>query len=169
MKILIDFVIIVLLSLIIYQDFKQRAIYWFLPPLLCIFLVIRSLLFMPYYELFNSFLFNAGFIVLQLLLLSVWMSIKNKRFVNIVDSYLGLGDILFFFAIAAAFSPFQFVLFYVAGIFFTLLMAIVSRLKSTMNPQIPLAGAMSIFMIFCLILSVLKPEFSFYGTILFLH
>jgi H+/Cl- antiporter ClcA len=120
-------------------------------------------------EFFSAVFFNLAFIALQLIFLTLWISFKNKKWTNIIDTYLGLGDILFFVAISSAFSPIQFVLFYLISIVITLIAFVVYKWKSEKaNSEIPLAGAMSVVLIICMLLSITIPQLNFYNTPLFI-
>ncbi len=133
------------LGLIAYQDFKFRAISW---PLLLLLLLLLLLTkgFQPETGI------NLLFVAAQLVFLTLYISLKNKRFTNIIDTYLGLGDILFLVVVCAAFSTYEFVIFYIAGLLFSLLAFIIYRLLNrSASKEIPLAGLMSIVMIALLI------------------
>lgn len=169
MLFLIDLFSLILLSLVVYQDFKQREISWILLPLLFISFALKAFFVVQMKEIVFAILFNIGFIVFQLFFLTLWVSFKNKRWVNIINVQLGLGDILFFIAITSAFATIQFIVFYVVSITVTLAGFIIYKLRlKNVNPEIPLAGAMSAILIFFIVLSIILPQFNFYGDLLFL-
>lgn len=156
--------VIVLLLAITFQDFKQRQISWFLIPLLFIALVIKSLSIINLKELAQYTAINFSFIAIQLLLLTLYMSIKNKKFTNIIDSYLGLGDILFFVTICACFSPINFIVFYLVSIIFTLIGFVFYRaIYKSKETEIPLAGSMSFLLVVVIILNYVFDKWSFYN------
>lgn len=133
--------IIALLSVIIYQDFRYRAISAFVLLLLLLLLLLDN-------GLQVDGAFNLAFIILQLTVLTAYISLKNKRLTNIIDSYLGLGDILFLVVACAAFSTPDFLVFYVAGLVFSLLAFMSYKLvRKNTTAEIPLAGLMSIVMV----------------------
>lgn len=102
---------------------------------------------------------NIGFIVLQLGMLSIYFSVKNKKWLNIADKYLGWGDILFFICIAFLFSPLNYVAFYIISLVFTILLVFLQKaLKLSNNKEIPLAGIQSFLLIILLFLSILLGE-----------
>lgn len=117
---------------------------------------------------FKDVIFNLSFIIIQLVLLTVYMSVKNKKFVNIVNTYLGIGDILFFIVIAAAFSPFNFIVFYIISTILTLLgFLLVSAVKKSTG-EIPLAGSMASMMIVLMFLNFYLPDLNFYNDDFFI-
>src|ERR1700743_489851 len=103
------------LALIFLQDVRGRAVYWFLFPLLAAALVsIR-------FNLHEAWI-NMVFIVVQLLILTVYFSLKSSQWVNITTQLLGLGDILFLVCIALYFPVLSFLLFYTGSLVGALLL-----------------------------------------------
>lgn len=169
MLFLTDLASLVLLGIIVFQDFGQRQISWILLPLLFTGFALKAALLMQMADLLSSVLFNLGFIAVQLLLLTVWISIKNKKWTSIIDVHLGLGDVLFFVAISTAFSPFQYVFFYVISIVITLTGFVLYKwVSKNTNPEIPLAGAMSAVLMVLMIVSALLPQLNFHNDPLFI-
>lgn len=164
MLLVINICLLLLLAVVVYQDLKERQISWFLIPLLLSLFAVQGLFRVSADELIGHTLFNVCFIMVQLLVLTIYISIKNKKPVNIINSYLGLGDVLFFITVAAAFSPLNFIVFYIIGLLFTLLFFIVlKRIVKTVSTEIPLAGGMAALMIVLIILNQWLPEFNFYS------
>ena len=152
MPLLIDLLLFVCLGVIAFQDFRERQISWIPLVLLFFFFGWKALLAMDSDSLFFNVAVNTGFIVFQLIVLTLWMSIRNKKWINIIDTYLGLGDILFFIALTTAFAPVQFIVFYSASLFITLCGVLTGRLLSKRtNPEIPLAGSMAAVLMICIV------------------
>lgn len=132
---------ILLLSfgMIFYQDTKDRKVYWFLFPLvwLCVGLLFY---FKTMTELFiMALLTNLTFVSLLLLAIFIYVKIKLKtKFYNTI----GLGDVLFFYAVAFSFSTISFSVIFICGLIFSLLTHILLKRKSE---SVPLAGYMSLF------------------------
>nr|WP_256935110.1 hypothetical protein [Olleya sp. HaHaR_3_96] len=105
---------------------------------------------------FKDTIYNIGFIAVNIIGLSLYFSIKNKKFINPIDESIGLGDILFFLAITPLFTLKPFIVFFVVSLLLTLLFySIVNAIKKTST--IPLAGYLSIFlMAFLIIRDVFK-------------
>jgi hypothetical protein len=149
------------LLLIAYQDFKQREISWYSIPALIGSFLYTSTLIKPFNDIWIGLLFNVGFILLQLLLLTGYLSVKNKKLVNIVNSYLGIGDILFFTVLAVAFSPVNFIVFYIVSCLLTIVgYGIYSTLRKK-RKDIPLAGAMACIVLLLMGLNFLIPNWNF--------
>ncbi len=135
------FIICILSILIIWQDFKNRSLHLFLLIAFwgTTFLIGKDSLAT------SDYILNIGFIALQLLILTIYFSIKEQKFINIIDRYLGLGDILFFIGLAFLFPFASFVLFFLISIGFAILFSIISTIrKHSISNNIPLAGLMAI-------------------------
>jgi hypothetical protein len=162
MLLIIHLLILLPLLIITFQDFKQRQISWFLIPLTLGGFVLRAFLYDE--AILSSFVLNFSFIALQFVLLTIYFSMKHKRFLNIVDTYMGLGDILFFIATCAVFSPLNFIAFYISSMLLTLIaMLLYNTLSSRKTQSIPLAGAMSVGLILLMIITLLDPAINFYN------
>jgi len=126
-----------------YQDFKTRAVYWFLFPILAICLGT-----LHYFDTEKEvFLLNIGFgltiitaIVIILYLYTQYIS--KKKFLNYS---IGLGDLLLFYVFAIAFPPYTFIVLFSSSIIFSFLSFLFFKNK-VFKETIPLAGLMSIFL-----------------------
>lgn len=147
MGLILNILILLLLSIIVYQDFHYRAISWATLPLLLVAFIINSVLSTGFNSFLQSFLFNTGFIVFQLVAVTAYFSMKNRAITNITSKYIGWGDILFFTVAAAAFSPVNFIVFYLLSLISTLIIAVAYRLiKRDSATTIPLAGGMALLL-----------------------
>ena len=131
-----------ILSAIIYEDFRFRAIHWY-------WLVLLSISAYFYASTpMDEVLTNFGFIFIQILGLTVYFSIKNKNFVNIVDHQIGLGDLLFFIPLCLLFNPTLFLIFFVISLTVSLIgFLLIQKFWLKKMKTIPLAGCMSITLI----------------------
>ncbi len=142
--------LVILLLIMTVQDFKERAISWWLIPLLfiCSFGV-------GWHTLGNNLWFivfiNSLFLFIQLLGLSLYFSIKHRKLVNITEEYLGIGDILFFLPLCFLFSPLHLIVFFISS-FICILIGYFLWKQYQPIQSIPLAGAMAICVpIYCLL------------------
>ncbi len=164
MQLIVNICLLLLLAVIVLQDMKERRISWVLLPLLLGSFLAQGLFLIPVGELLRYTIFNISFILLQLLVLTAYMSIKNKKLVNIINSHLGIGDVLFFITATAAFSPVNFIVFYIIGLLLTLIFfTAFSRFVKNVSKEIPLAGAMAAVMIVLLLVNQWMPKFNFYN------
>ena len=134
------------------QDFRTRSIQvWLLPAIiLCMLLAVW-----PAQEtgraLLSNFMVNAALLGIQFFLLWCVVSLRNRRWIKLVNTQIGLGDILLLVVLAPFFSPLNFFVFYVFGLVFALCVTLLVR---SVHPQrwreIPLAGLLGLpLMVLC--------------------
>lgn len=167
MELFLEITILCLLLIIILQDMKERAINWILIPLLFSAFTFKGLASLHSQQLLYFSLFNISFTILQLLLLTIYFSIKEGKLINIINTQLGVGDILFFFALSTAFSPINFILFHVTSLLFTLIIfLLVFLFNSNIDQNIPLAGGVAFSLIILHVSLKLFPKIDLYIDIL---
>lgn len=149
-----------LFGVIAYQDFKQRQI-----NLIYLFLLFLLALIINYAEIMltlHDFVQNIIFLFFILIILNLYYSIKKRKFVNTIDSYIGSGDILFFVACAPLFSLANFIFFFTLGILFSLVLYLVFR-KIISSDDIPLAGFFSCFTALLMLYHITFNTYLLYG------
>ena len=123
------------------QDFKERLVFWFLFPiigLLCAWLFYNNTLPELFY---NALKMNLGFILIFVLIISLYAQLKLKM---AVLKAIGLGDLLLFIAVSLAFSTISFIIIFISALIFSLALHLVlSKNKKVLT--VPLAGYMSLF------------------------
>ncbi len=137
MIVLITFIAILVLCF--YQDIRFRGVHWLVFPL-----ILGGAIALNWDDLnATMLLYNAGFLVFLLLGLTLYLSLKEQRLVNITKGYFSLGDILFLIAIIPLFTFQWFVIFFTFGTIITLVFHLIA---SMIKPQktIPYAGYMAI-------------------------
>ena len=139
--------LLICLVLIIWQDFKFRHIHIVLP-----ILVFGISYFLTNYILQNvkNILFNSLFLGITLFVLFAYVSIKNKKLLNPFKHYFGLGDLLFFVAITPLFLIFNYILFFILSLLFSILMQLTLK-KWISKDSVPLAGLVSVFLVFIIL------------------
>jgi hypothetical protein len=130
--------LIFVLVLCAYQDVRFRGIHWIVFPLLLCATIAMNL------ESISAItiLYNAGFLIVLMLLLTLYLSLKMGRLVNITKGYFSWGDILFLVAMIPLFSFQWYILFFTIG---TCLSLILHLIASMIKPQktVPYAGYMA--------------------------
>jgi hypothetical protein len=139
--------------MIFFQDVKSRSVYWILFPALT-----GLLLLLQYAEKNNQSWswqtvgFNIAFFVAQLVLVTIYFSIRNRKLINITAGLLGLGDVLFILSIAFYLSVFNFLFFYIASLIAVLVCWLVWQVAAPQkNKHIPLAGLQALLFAFFLL------------------
>lgn len=156
---------LLVLLFIFYQDQRYRAVYWICFPLLGLLLLLLK----GGSTGFQAGLIEAGyglaFFLIQLLLLTVYFSIKHQRLINITHRYLGLGDILLLLVIPFYLSPGNYVLFYLASLIIVLVYALCTRNSNDeeKSRHIPLAGLQALFLSILMVIGFLYPDFTLYS------
>lgn len=146
----------VCLGSIVFQDFKERKVYWFLFPMAM--LLFGSLHFLHstrpkvffYYSLINSLLITS---VIAILFVYTHF-ISKKAFLN---HSLGLGDILFFYAFGLGFPSTTFIVLFVGTIIFSLLVFLLFKRRLKLD-TVPLAGLMGLFLVFVILFSLVSKS-----------
>jgi Flp pilus assembly protein protease CpaA len=167
MEIALLVILLALLAVVVVQDFKRRAISWFLIPLLLIGFIGLAFLQMDATQLLTYIGINLYIVFSTLLGATFIISIKNKKLTNIVNTYLGLGDVLFFVVLATVFSPINFILFFIGSIFISTIIFGGITLFSKKQILTPLAGAMSVLLIIVMVAVQFTPTLDFYQDIIF--
>jgi hypothetical protein len=145
----INLLIVISLLVVVVQDFKLRAVYWFVFPVLALLFIFRSLMNgVDAGEMALTAGYNMGFLLFVFVCVWAYFSIKNRQFVYLPDKIIGWGDILLLVAICFYFSLLNFIVFYTVS----LLIIIIGWLWWTntatrFTAHIPLAGLISFLVI----------------------
>lgn len=151
--------ILLLLGAIAFQDFKTRYIHWVFFPLLAVALFVLGMITGHDKSiLFKHWFLNSMFIGLQLLIVTILYALKNRRLTNIVNKYIGLGDVLLFIALAVGFSQVSFIIYFLVSSFTGLLFVLpfAGKSKHKSHP-IPLAGVFSLTFSTIMLVNLLSP------------
>ncbi len=143
---MLKLLIIIALLLITTQDFKERMVYWFFFPFLITLLIFdRINLKESVNDIFSTSFINISFFIIQLLMVTTYFSIKNKKIVNIFAELLGWGDVFFLIAVASYLSVLNFAFYYIASLILSLLFWIFwKKLVHPSGKYIPLAGIQAV-------------------------
>jgi hypothetical protein len=136
-------ILILLVLLVIFvQDVKSRSVYWIVFPLLIVLFIVSDLIKQkPTGDLWLPVLLNLGFLVLQLLIITCWFFLKEKRWLNISANLLGWGDILFLVSISFYLSFINFLFFHIVSLFAALTGWLIWQFfANKKSKHIPLAG-----------------------------
>ena len=134
------------LAFLFYQDWRHRAVYWLVFPVMLVLLGGLSFSDSTLSSVSEYLIFNTGFLISQLILLTIYFSVKEKRLVNISRNHLGWGDILFLFCLCFYLSPVNYLFFYISSLFLLAVCAIVLVMRNgDRQVQIPLAGLQGLF------------------------
>ncbi|PTQ92456.1 hypothetical protein C8P68_11256 [Mucilaginibacter yixingensis] len=149
-----------LLLLIFKQDVKDRMVWVWAFPLLAVALAWLNYREQHIYD-FRQLAVNLIFLFVQLGLVSLYFSIKNKTWTNITSELLGWGDILFLCALAFYLPVVNFIVFYLSSLLLILLYWV---LRKPNNRHIPLAGLQALLFALLLCSGWLVPALNLQQT-----
>ncbi len=136
---IIELLIIITLTLITYQDITQRAVIWFLFPLVAVlggFFYLANTSIISTALIFISI--NLSIIFFILLIVWFYSHFKLKKELN---TTLGNGDIFLLIGLAFCFPVDTFIITLTSSLILSLILHLLFTKKST----VPLAGFMSIY------------------------
>lgn len=162
MQLLLNSTILILLLVILYQDLKYRSVLWIIFPLLTGIFLYTNYIAIPVNEIMENFLLNVGFLLIQLMSITLYFSLKSKRFIWVPDNYLGWGDIVFLFSLSFLFSPINYILFFIISLIFAVpVFWIIKKYQhEEISVSVPLAGIQAGFLIILFIINSSVKEFS---------
>lgn len=143
------------LVLIIYQDLRFRRIHILAAGLI----LVGAFLYVGIDQIFYSseVWLIYGFLALNFFIVFIYISLKNGILTNPFRSQIGLGDFVFLVAIAPIFYLKSYILFFVFGMLFSLVLF--AFLKPILKQKtIPLAGYLSILMLGMIIMNEATQE-----------
>jgi hypothetical protein len=152
-------IIIIILVLIAYQDYQERAVsFWVFPLLAGLFITYHFMdISMPEY-LFNTVI-NLSFCVIQYLVLTLYFSVRHKQVIHIADKFLGWGDIVMTLVLCLVFPPLVFFLFFFVSLLVATILGIYLHYH---HKTIPLAGIQAIVLIIWIMMVRFIIGFSIY-------
>ena len=137
-------VLLILILLIIFiQDLKMRAVYWFLFPILLggsIWYNIQNIDLL-------SLSWNLGFITVSLGLLTVYVSLRQRKLTAIWNGFFSIGDILFLIAIIPLLPFHTYLIYFTIGTICSLIFHAIAMLFFRDNKTVPFAGYMALVLI----------------------
>ena len=147
---------------IAYHDFHRRIIHLWEIASIGALVWIDGLFRIPSPTLFQHWLTNGCYLlVLGLFLFGyLWVRTGNRKVV--LQDYIGLGDLLFFGMIAAAFSPLYFMLYFISCCLVGIVYGIRQQALKGDQASIPFAGVAALVFI-CLLGVEWWTDWSRYG------
>lgn len=144
---LIDLFIVILLVCIFIQDWKDRAVYWFIFPLLAVSGIIKAHLSGSLHgALYAEWLMSFAFLVMNTLFLLFYIKIKKKSGFSQLSQYIGLGDLLFFVTLVFFGTFLHFIVFYTGSLAGALILWLILK-KYSRYEHVPLAGLQALCML----------------------
>lgn len=140
----LQILLLLVLSLIAYQDVRERMVHWFLFPIAAL---CMGFLFLHHSGLEQySVLVSVNLLLVTTVLSILFVYTKYLRGMEFLNVSFGLGDMLFFVAFALGFPTVTFLVLFTGSITFSLFIFLLSK-KNKNHENVPLAGLMSFFLI----------------------
>lgn len=133
------YILSIVLLISFYQDLRFRGIQWFIFPLILIFSIYHK-----WETLSIGTLYNALFVAFCLSGLTIYLSLKEGRIVNITKGFFSWGDILILLALCPLFSLEGYILFFTIGTILTLVIFLIVNIW-VKSKTVPYAGYMALF------------------------
>ena len=130
------------------EDFKWRMVHLIWYILLSVGLAGMSVTTLGIVDMLQMTAWNIGFVLLLLFVLTLYISVKERKLVLPFDSYLGWGDVLFFICIALYLDLGTYILFMIGSLIVALILTPFIYRWQGKEKHVPLAGIQAI----CLLL-----------------
>jgi len=131
------YLLYILLAVTLFQDVKHRGVHWSV----FLLLLASAVIYKNGLE-WQNIGFNLMFIAVLLSALTLYLSLKQGRIVNITHGYFSWGDILFLIVVAPLFEWRTYMIFFILG---TIGVLITHLIINAFRPQktVPYAGYMA--------------------------
>lgn len=164
----ISILLIGLLAITAWQDFKQRAIWWGLLPLLLAGFAWKGIAEIGLTSWATQSAANIALVIAQLLLVTAYFSLKHGKLTNLLNGLFGLGDLLFLLVAAASLATPAFVLWYAVALLLTLVGFMLWRaIAKPGAATVPLAGGMALVLAMLMGLEMANFQLDIYQMHLF--
>jgi hypothetical protein len=159
MSIAIQVLLIILLLLIFYEDFKERLISLWKVSLCLLLGGILNFSKVNFTVFLVNISINVGFILILFSVLFLYARIKMKKEIFKV---FGVGDLLFFLVFASSLPTISFIVLFIFSLFFSLIVFLILKKKTTQS-TVPLAGLQSLFLALILSVNLFNKELQLYS------
>jgi hypothetical protein len=137
---------IALLLCIALQDFRTRTISAWLLPAIAVALLLAMTESADWMSALcrNTFM-NCALLIVQFAGLWLFVSARNRKWTNIINTQIGLGDVLLLLCLAPFFSPVNYFLLYTLSIVLALSVTLLLNAAGRKNnDHIPFAGFIAV-------------------------
>lgn len=154
--------LILFLLVIAIQDFRSRAIYWWLPILVFASAWALSAAYLGAQAVITCALVNFCIAALLLSVMALYILIRYKTLRAFTSRHFGLGDVLMLISLCPLMLPVNFILFLCLSHILMLAIELLKRFFfSSRETGIPYAGYMSLFLLCWTLLTFCLPDINF--------
>jgi hypothetical protein len=141
------------------QDFRSRTISVWLLPAIVFCLVISQFDAIRVKAHVVNGVFNTGLLLVQFIVLWLVVSLRNRKWTNIINTQIGTGDIVLLVCLTPFFSPLNYFVLFSFVILFSLAVILICRAMNRLKSDyIPFAGLYAIPLIILCALRLFFPE-----------
>lgn len=155
--------VLVLLCIAV-QDFRTRSISaWLLPAIVITLLLAMSGAAEWKLWLYRNSVINLALLFMQFGCLWLFVSARNKKWTNIINTQIGTGDVLLLACLAPFFSPVNFFVLYTFSIVFALTVTLLLNAgRARKSDDVPFAGFIAVpLIVLCALRTVFPADVSF--------
>lgn len=136
-------VLLIVLSIVFWQDYTNRLVHWFWYPLVG----VLGFWIQTHYVDLSMILVNStvNLLLIVTVLSVLWVYSKLILKKRLINEGIGIGDILLFVFLSFCFSIISFFVLFVFSLLFSLLIHLLLKKNYTNTETIPLAGYMALF------------------------
>jgi len=155
--IITNLILVIALVAITYEDLRYREVHiWYFALVLLIF----GFHFYTEGVPFHYLIINFSFLLVQVVGIILYMVVKHRSFTPL-NSFIGAGDILMWGLFVFAFSPLNFIIFFVLSLLLALLLH--HGLSRRYNETLPLAGWQSLSYLLMMLTSSINSSIDFFN------
>lgn len=160
---LVQLLLIFLLGLLAFQDFRSREVSVFLFPVITILFLWVHVKASHGVDIKSSVLLCCLFVLVQLGLLGAYFLLRQGS-LRFLSASLGLGDVFFLGCLCFLFSPVNYIAFHLISLLSGLAFAFCTKIFSkSSNISIPLAGLQACLVIAIMLYSLLVKPVAYYS------
>lgn len=137
-----SYIIILVLLIIFWQDYKQRLVTWLLYPLSGILAYLINFGNVGHLTASINSIVNLCFVSVMLLITYMYSKIVMKK--KFINESMGSGDVLLLIFLCFSFATFSFIVLLILSLIFSLALHIAIK-NNTKEKTVPLAGYISLF------------------------
>jgi hypothetical protein len=166
--VIFNIILLMILALIALQDITTREVSGYLFFIAFIVIIARAMYLESFLDILKYSGFNILLVMVQLALLNLYYALKHRRFTNIFNKFLGLGDVFLLICLCTSFSPLIYCFFLVASFLIMIIIYLLITLikRTRMTTTIPLAGGLAFTYMILLVLELFYKGIDSYNDLL---
>lgn len=160
--VLFSFLLVLTLFMIFIQDYKDRAVHLFY---FITTFALAVVIAVYQKQVLNQIIYSVVFLFLNFLCLKLYFKLKKVALPKDLSfGGLAIGDVVFLIVIIPLFDFYNYLIFFVSGMLFSLILHFSVKLfKKEENQTVPLAGYLALYLLIIIVIT------SFFKTEIYLN